>query len=206
MKKCTLILMVLLAIAACKKKDQTAGPDTSKADQETVDTKCITLKEYNTLNDLSSRVAWLKKKGDLVCKDTLEKAVLKIHEVKGAVNNQKGIYDTTWKKLKGIIKDHKYDAYLSVEVDTVNEKIISLRMVPNYGDEKYCFSTALIRSLAKIHGKQDNNAKFQFSLAKIDDKSKRAAETVVVIQVNGTPFYYDYSTEPPVISNDNKPL
>lgn len=206
MKKCTLILMVLLAIAACKKMDKTAGPDTSKADQETVDTKCITLKEYDTITNLHRKVQWLKKKGDKVCDSILEEAVLKIHEVKGAVSNKKGTYVISWKGLKDTIKDHKYDYYLSVEVDTVNEKIISLRMVPNYLDEKYCFSTALIRSLSKNHGKQDNNAKFQFSLAKIDNKSKRAAETVVVIQVNGTPFYYDYSTEPPFLSNDNKPL
>ncbi|KAF2082341.1 hypothetical protein [Flavobacterium sharifuzzamanii] len=207
MKKITLILMIVLAISACQKKGNVDKPVTNdNPDQKILDTACITLKEYDTITNIDRKIKWLKEKGDRVCKKTLEQAVLDVHQVKGGILDKKGTYDISWAKLKGIIKDHGYDSYLRVATNMEKEKIDSLHMVPEYKEKSYCFSTALIRSLAKKHAKGNNNAKFQFSLAKLNDKSKRSMETVVVIQVNGAPYYYDYSTEPPFISIDNKPL
>lgn len=206
MKKCTLILMVVLTIAACKKEK--ADSLVTKTNGDDIIKKCdsLTLDEYMKLSDIWKKKEWLKKHGDSVCRKILDSTVLAVHEVNGTVSNQKGTYTISWKNLKDTIKDHGYDAYLNVTVDTIKEKIDSLSMVPNYTDGKYCFSTALIRSLAKKYAKGDYNAKFQFSLAKVNNKSKRLMETVVVIQVDGAPYYYDYSTEPPFISTDNKPL
>ncbi|UWY27338.1 hypothetical protein N4T20_16605 [Flavobacterium sp. TR2] len=207
MKKITLILLIILAITACQKKENVINPETNNnPDLKTPDAACKTLKDYDTITKLDRKVKWLKENGDHVCKEILEKAVLDVHQVKGGILDKKGTYDITWPKLKGIIKDHGYDAYLSVAVDTDKQKIDSLHMVPEYIEGSYCFSTALIKSLAKKYAKGNSNAKFQFSLAKLNDKSKRAKETVVIIQVNGAPYYYDYSTEPPFISIDNKPL
>jgi hypothetical protein len=207
MKKCTLILMVILTIVACEKKEKVDNPATNtNSDQKTLNVKCITLEEYDTITDIDRKAKWLQKKGDRVCKDIIEAAVLNIHEVKGDVLDKKGAHFISWGKLKDTIKDHGYDAYLSVAVDSNKQKIDSLHMVPEYRNGTYCFSTALIRSLAKKYAKGDDNAKFQFSLAIVNNKSKRSMETVVVIQVNGAPYYYDYSTEPPFISTDNKPL
>lgn len=211
MKKCTLILMVVLTIVACKKeKEDSQEANSSSAEQKTtLNTECIDLAEYYTKNTVDEKIAWLKEKGDSVCKDTLEKAVLKIHEAKGKVTNQKEKYSISWGKLKGIIKNHGYDAYISV-VDATGdkEKIDSLRMVPKYDQGGFCFSTALIRSLAKEYAK-DDSTEFEFSFANLTEDSKNT-QLVVVIQVKGNAAaetkYYDYSTDPSIISNDNKPL
>ncbi|WDF65980.1 hypothetical protein [Flavobacterium sp. KACC 22763] len=204
MKKCALILMAILTIAACNKKEKPDNVETNtSADPETLNAKCITLEEYYTISDLDKKTAWLKKKGHLVCPDTLEKAVLKIHEVKGTVSNKKGKYAISWGKLKGIIKEHGYDAYLSVVID--KEQIVSVEMVPDYTKGKYCFSTALIKSLAKKYVK-NNDSEFEFSLATLTEKSTPSTEPVVIIQVNGAPYYYDYSTEPPIHHVNNLPL
>jgi hypothetical protein len=209
MKKCTLILMFILTITACKKEKE----DSTTIATETSNTpsNCITLEGYYKLSDLTARKEWLQERGDNVCKDTLEKAVLKIHQVKGKVTNQKGNYSISWGKLKDIIKNHGYDAYLKVVDAKGNmQKIDSLMMAPEYGYENrgFYFSTALIRTLAKKYVK-DDNTEFEFSFATLTEKNK-GPQSVVVIQIKGNsaeevPFY-DYSTDPTAAPNNNIPL
>lgn len=213
MKKCTLILMAILTITACKKEkvDSTTVNTETNTGDPTLSSNCITLEDYYKISDsgTDAKAKWLRERGDSVCKDTLEKAVLKIHQVKGKITNQKAKYSISWKQLKDIIKNHGYDAYLSVVVDKKDkQKIIEVKMVPEYSTKSYCFSTALIRALAKKHAK-DDSTEFEFSFANLIEDSKNQ-QTVIVIQVKGnsaegTP-YYDYSTDPGGVPTNNKPI
>ncbi|WP_163399220.1 hypothetical protein [Flavobacterium fluviatile] len=200
MKKCTLILMAVLTIAACKKEKEDSQEANSSVEQKTtLNPECITLADYYAKTTLDEKIAWLKEKGDSVCKDTLEKAVLKIHQVKGKVTNQKGKYSISWRHLKDTIKDYGYNKYLRLIVDTTKQQVLGLSMVPDYKKGTYCFSTALIRSLAKNYAKDDNNVEFHFSFAIID----KSEDPVIVIQVidpnniqSVNESYFDYSTDP----------
>lgn len=215
MKKCTLILMVVLTIAACKKEKEdstTVSTETNAADP-TLSSDCITLEDYYKISDhdTDGKAKWLRERGDSVCKDTLEKAVLKIHQVKGKITNQKAKYSISWKHLKDTIKNHGYDAYLNVVVyedEKKEQKINGVKMVPEYRQKGYCFSTALIRALAKKHTANDST-EFEFSLADLIEDPKNQ-QPVIVIQVKGnsaesTP-YYDYSTDPGAIGYNSKPI
>ncbi|KAF2516683.1 hypothetical protein [Flavobacterium foetidum] len=207
MKKCTLILMVILTIVSCKNgKEESTGvaPETTvdtSVSASTIDS--LTLDDYYKLTNIEEKAKWLKKNGDRVKRKILEDAVLKDHKVNGTITNQKEKYVITWGELKKVIKNHGYDAYLNIEYK--EDKINTVKMVYEYiskeGGPHYRFSTALIRSLAKEYGKNNDNAQFQFSFAMID----QSTEPVVVIQVNAnsrngqsvneTPFF-DYSTDP----------
>ncbi|MBZ4042089.1 hypothetical protein [Flavobacterium hibisci] len=214
MKKCTLILMAVLTITACKKEKEDSQVATIEANVEkpasTIDS--LTLDDYYQLPNTEEKAKWLKQHGDRVKRKILEEAVLKDHKVIGTVTNQKGNYVITWGKLKKIIKNHGYDAYLNVEYK--GDKIDSLKMVPEYiskvGGPHYRFSTTLIRSLAKEYAKNNDNAEFYFSFATID----KSPEHVVIIQVNENPSnrkpvnttpYYDYSTDPKKKNHDPTP-
>lgn len=203
MKKCTLILMAVLTIVACKKEKEDSPVATIEANVEkpasTIDS--LTLDDYYQLPNTEEKAKWLKQHGDRVKRKILEEAVLKDHKITGTVTDQKGKYTIKWKELKSKIGSYGYDAYVNVEYK--GDKIDSLKMVPEYiskeGGPHYRFSTTLIRSLAKEYAKKNDNAEFQFSFATIDKSVK-----LVVIQVNGnsgnrsanaTP-YYDYSTDP----------
>lgn len=205
MKKCTLILMVILTIAACKKEkeDSTTLATETNVDKPASISDSLTLDDYYKLPNSEEKAKWLKQHGDSVKRKVLEEAVLKDHKVTGIVTDQKAKYVITWGNLKKIIKSHGYDAYVNVEYK--GDKIDSLKMVYEYistkGGPYFRFSTALIRSLAKEYGKKNDNAEFYFSFAKID----KSGEPVVVIQVNGNPGngkptnetpYFDYSTDP----------
>ncbi|QOG01179.1 hypothetical protein [Flavobacterium sp. MDT1-60] len=205
MKKCTLILMVILTIAACKKEkeDNTTVATETNVDKPASTSDSLTLDDYYKLPNIEEKAKWLKQHGDRVKRKILEEAVLKDHKVKGTVTDQKGKYVITWGDLKKIIKNHGYDAYVNLEYK--ENKIDTLKMVYEYistkGGPYYRFSTALIRSLAKEYAKKNDNAEFHFSFAIID----KSGERVVVIQVNGNPGngqsvnetpYFDYSTDP----------
>ena len=217
MKKCTLILMVVLTIASCKKEKEdstTVGTETN-VENLAPSSNCITLEGYYTSPDTETKAEWLRQHGDSVCECTLEESVLENHRVKGIVSDQKEKYVINWANLKKIIGSHGYDAYLSVIADKSNkEKIDTLIMAEKYGDKGYYFSTALIRSLAKKYAK-DDNSEFQFSFAKLNQKSVQSLQSVVVIQAVGNPSignsveanpYYDYSTDPHSIPVRNIPL
>jgi hypothetical protein len=207
--------MVILTITACKKREIVSSATENTVDKEASLSYCLTLEGYYKSADIEEKAEWLRKHGDSVCECTLEEAVLQDHRAKGTVSNQKGKYVITWGNLKKIIKNHGYDAYLSVEHS--EEKIDSLKMVYEYISEEgglhYRFSTALIRSLAKKYAK-DDNSEFQFSFATLEEKPKNV-QSVVVIYVNGNPGegnrinanpYYDYSTDPHGVPVPNIPL
>lgn len=213
MKKCTLILMVVLTFVACKKEkvDSTTVNTETNTGDPTLSSNCINLEGYFKISDSDTdgKAKWLRERGDSVCPETLEKAVLEIHQVKGKITNQKVKYPISWKHLKDTIKNHGYDAYLTVIIDTKDkQKINAVKMVPQYGKGNYCFSTALIRALAKRHTASDST-EFEFGFANLIEDSKNQ-QPVIVIQVKGnsaesTP-YYDYSTDPGTIGNDYKPI
>ncbi len=190
--------MAILTIAACKKEKEGSPEANNNADQKMLNVECITLEDYNTITNLDGQIAWLKEKGDSVCKEILEKVVLEIHQVKGKVTNQKGKYSISWAQLKDTIKDYGYNKYLRLEVNNEKQEVLGLSMVSDYKKGAYCFSTALIRSLAKRYVKNDN-AEFHFSFAILD----KSVEPVVIIQVNDpsnrgsvNETYFDYSTDP----------
>jgi len=170
--------------------------------QENQKVECITLENYFILTKIDEKANWLREKGKDVCENILEKAVLDIHELKGQPLNIKGKYPISWGELKDIIKEFKYEKYLGVNIE--DGIINSLKLEDKYGVAKYSFSPVLIRSLGKKYAKDDSTL-FLFSLAQISEESN-GLQPAVVIQVNGTPFYYDYSNEPPVGPNNNKPL
>ncbi|MFB9079306.1 hypothetical protein ACFFLS_01680 [Flavobacterium procerum] len=206
MKKCTLILMVILTIVACKKeKEDSTAVATETSDSTFTKTSdsistpnCITLEGYYTSADSKKKAEWVKQRGDSVCPCTLEESVLATHRVKGTVTNQKEKYVISWGKLKNIIKNYGYDKYLRLEVNNKKQEVLGVSMVPDYENGTYSFSTALIRSLAKRYVKNDN-AEFHFSFAILD----KSVEPAVVIQVNDpsnrisvNEIYFDYSTDP----------
>lgn len=210
MKKCTLILMFILTITACKKEKEESTTVATETNVDTLASKSdsLTLDDYYKLPNTEEKAKWLKQYGDKVKRKVLEEAVLRDHKVKGTLTDQKGKYVITWGNLKKIIKNHGYDAYLNIEHK--DNKIDTLKMVSEYiskeGGPYYRFSTALIRSLAKEYGKNNDNAEFHFSFAMID----KSGEPVVAIQVNGNPNntqsanetpFFDYSTDP---SKDNQ--
>lgn len=198
MKKCTLILMAVLTIVACKKEKEDTPEANINLEQKMLNVECIDLAEYYTKTTLDEQIAWLKEKGDSVCKEKLEEAVLKIHQVKGKVTNQKEKYSISWGHLKDTVKDYGYNKYLRLIVDTKKQQVLGLSMVTDYKKGTYCFSTALIRSLAKNYAK-NNNVEFHFSFAIID----KSEDPVIVIQVidpnniqSVNESYFDYSTDP----------
>lgn len=216
MKKCTLILMVALTTAACKKEkeDSTTVNTETQADNATASTDCLTLEGYYKLNDIEEKTEWLKKYGDSVCECTMEEAILVDHRVKGSIKEQKQRYVRKWGDIKSIIGSHGYDVY--VNIDYKGDTITGLTLVDRYisNDETFRFSPVLFKTLAKKYAK-DDNSEFQFSFAKLDQISNGSLQNVVVIQVvtdpsatnsfEGNP-YYDYSTDPKVIPTDNVPL
>lgn len=214
MKKCTLILMVILTITACKKREIVSSATENNVDKEAPLSYCLTLEGYYKSADIEDKAEWLRQHGDSVCECTLEEAVLQDHRAKGTVSNQKEKYVISWGELKKIIGSHGYDAYLNVVADKSNDgKIDKLIMAKKYGVKGYYFSTALIKSLAKKYAK-DDNSEFQFSFATLEEKTKNV-QSVVVIQVNGNPGegnrinanpYYDYSTDPHNVPVPNIPL
>lgn len=220
MKKITLILMVVLTITACKKEkvDSTTIDTETNTGDPTLSSNCINLEGYYKISDsdIIEKAKWLKQNGRNVCDDTLKNAVLKKHKVIGTLSNLKGKYVTTWGKLKPIIGSYKYERYLNIEHN--KEKIIGVNEVNSYipknNGAHFRFSAALINFLAAEYAK-DENSEFQFSFANLDQKRNNSVQTVVVIQVIGNPSdenpvrenpYYDYSTDPKMISTDNIPL
>lgn len=197
MKKCTLVLLTLFTIVACKKGEINSPKIETNVEKATSLADSLTLEGYDTIQDIEEKAAWLREKGDRVKRKLIQEAVLKDHKLKDKIINQKVKYIITWGELKRKIGSHGYDKYLSVEHS--GEKIDSLKMVdrfiPKKGESQYRFSTTLIRTLAKVDGKNDDKAEFQFSFALINKETKKSEQTVVVIQVNGN-LYYDYSTDP----------
>lgn len=216
MKKCTLILMVALTTASCKKEkeDSTTVNTETQADNATPLTDCLTLEGYYKSKNIDEKTEWLKKYGDSVCECTMEEAILVDHRVKGSIKEQKQRYVRKWGDIKSIIGSHGYDVY--VNIDYKGDTITGLTLVDRYisDDETFRFSPVLFKTLAKKYAK-DDNSEFHFSFAKLDQKSSGSLQPVVVIQVvtdpsatnsfEGNP-YYDYSTDPKVIPTDNVPL
>lgn len=207
MKKCTLILMAVLTIVACKKEkeDNPAVTIATNVGKTAPLSDCITLEGYYMSKDIDEKAEWLREHGDSVCECTLKEAILRDHKVVEPLSNLRGKYVITWRELKPIVDTYKYKYYLNVEY--ADEKIIGVKRVDNYLSDDdgvyYRFSAALINFLAEEYVK-DENSEFQFSFATIDNSVNR----VVVIQVNGNPSggqsanatpYYDYSTDPRMI-------
>lgn len=196
MKKHVVILMVIFTIIGCKKKEEL----NSKPAEAVAEQTCINLDAYNALTTLEAKVEWLKINGNSVCLPIIQSAVIKEHKVKASdITDQKAKYTIKWGDLKNIISTFGYEKYLSVE-DTDNDtKIDTLKMVNKYDSPPYyCFSTALINTLFKIHG-TDDNTEFSFRFATV--KLQKA----VIIQV-GSSIFYDYSTDPTFLPTDNVPL
>ncbi|WP_281635561.1 hypothetical protein [Flavobacterium marginilacus] len=198
MKKCIVLLLVLFAIAACKKGEVNTVEVQTDAVKAASLTDSLTLEDYDTIKDIAKKADWLREKGDRVKRKILEAAVLRDHKLKSNIIRLDETYTISWKKLKGTIGSYGYDKYLIVEHR--GKKIDTLKMVDrfipnNKAESQYRFSTTLIRTLAKVDGKNDDKAEFKFSFALIEDETKKSQQTAVVIQVNGNP-YYDYSTDP----------
>ncbi|HEX8015359.1 MAG TPA: hypothetical protein VF465_09000 [Flavobacterium sp.] len=206
MKKCTLILMVVLTIAACKKEKVDEPVSSPVIAGTSPNQDSINLDSYYTCRDIVEKVSWLKDSGKLVYKNVLKEAVLKDHKLQGTIIYKNEKYIRTWGELRKMIKNNRYENYLNVEFK--GKKITGLQLVPDYIHDKdttYCFSPVLIRSLGEEYAKKNDNAEFQFSFATITVNNKKIAGPVVIIQVVGDPSsghtnneapYYDYSTDP----------
>lgn len=175
--------MLFLGIMAGCQKTEKAAPLT---------TTCITLEEYDNLNDIDKKTEWFLNNGKNVCPEILFYRELNKHLVSGLTTVEPTVdgksLPKTWKEVSSLTSGIFYEKYVTFDIDTTTKDIKDLILVDKFDANKFCYSVPLFNAIAAIEKLKDDSV-IEFMYAKVDNKLK------IVIKVGS--HFYDYSEEPP---------
>jgi hypothetical protein len=191
MKKLALIVVILTFITSCQKKQTKDENEDLIKDSLT---KCIDLEDYYSSITVMDKANWLKKYGELVCKDILENAMRLEHKVDTTkITNLHEIgYEIKWKDLKKFVEPNFYNAYLSFVFNS-NGDVTSLNLVSNYSQTVPCYSIPFILFVGK-EKKLNDECFIEF---KIGDLNNKTVLFVIAKDANNNILgYYNCSDSP----------
>ena len=188
--------MLSITLLGCKSKNSSyvSNFEKSKIDP------CISLRDYEILNDTEEKAAWLRLNGDKVCQVILYDAIEKDHKIDAVVTTSTTTrpFKITWDDMSRFVGNGMYNAYIGFEIDA-NNNITNLKLIPKFTINEPCYSIPLIRYLAfKYNLRGNENLEFLNIITPFREK--------IAIKVNSV--YYDYSDEPKIINEKpkSKPL
>ena len=191
MRKFALIAIVLSLMVSCQKK-QSENPKSLMKNQS--NSTCINLEDYEKLTDIKDKVDWLKEYGELVCKDTLNEAILAAHEIDTSdIENLHPVgFSINWKTLREFIEPNFYNAYLSFTLNGTSD-VTAIKLVPDFSETVPCYSVPFILYLGEKEGLNDA-CSIEFRTGNLK------AETVLLVitkdESNNIINYYDASGNP----------
>ncbi len=151
MKRIIGLLVVILALHACKKKMDDTAPRPFVANPG-----CITLEDYDRLTTKEEKVAWLRNSGKLVCD-----AILYAREEEHRVPTEEITIipgtiplEMNWTEFKKFVGATVYEKYVGFEVDSIGN-VTNLRLVPAYSETEDTYSVPMYRSIGLKYKLQD---------------------------------------------------
>jgi hypothetical protein len=186
MKKLIVMVIVLSLITACQKK---RVDDTGSGGS----TQCISLEDYYKETTTNGKAAWLKEYGELVCKDTLDNAILLEHQVDTTEisNLEKDGYSIKWRKLRKFIEPNFYNAYLSFTFD--DNVVNSIMLIPDYKENTPCYSVPFLMLISEEHHFNDEFS-IEFRMGDLD--SKQVLFVIAKDEGDNVLEYYNNSGNP----------
>jgi hypothetical protein len=187
MKKLIVMVIVLSLITACQKK---RVEDTGSGGS----TQCISLEDYYKETTTNGKVTWLKEYGELVCKDTLDNAILLAHQVDTTEisNLHKESFNIKWNVIRDFVEPNFYNAYLSFTFDS-NEDVKSIMLIPDYQETVPCYSVPFIMFIGQQHS-FTNDCSIEFTTG--DLNSKQVLFVIAKDESDNILGYYNNSGNP----------